>query len=79
VSYARFGQQESSVYVYMHVDGWLECCWCDLLTEEDCFQAYSTAAMVAHLREHEAAGDTVPAGVTAELEADDAENFPSKP
>lgn len=78
MSYARFGEEGSSVYVYMHVEGWLECCWCDLIRDAACFEARSTAEMVEHLRKHEEAGDVVPPGVIAELEADDAENFPAR-
>lgn len=60
MSFIRFGEHGSSVYVYQgHVTGWgevLVCC--------GCFGdggAYETAAeMIAHLREHQRRGDVVP-------------------
>ena len=73
MSYARFGAGGSDVYVYMDIGGYLDCCGCQL---EGDFAAHSTAAMIAHLHEHAAAGHHVPSSVIPRLEADDAENFP---
>lgn len=69
MSYARF-DETSDVYVFMHVDGWLECCFCSL--GPDSFKAHSTQEMVDHLARHL----KVPDGVIEDLWADDAENFP---
>jgi hypothetical protein len=82
MSYARFGWDGSDVYVFMsvgnaeHPGGWLECCSCSLTTPR-WFRAFSTAAMVRHLRAHADAGQHVPGDVIPELLADDAENFPT--
>lgn len=71
MSYCRFS--EADVYVFMHTHKFLECCGCSL---GDQWDFHSTADMVAHLREHIAAGHDVPAWVIPQIEADDAENFP---
>lgn len=83
MSYARFGWDGSDVYVFMSVGdreypgGWLECCGCLLPSNPDrWFRAFSTVAMVDHLRDHATAGQHVPGDVVPELLADDAENFP---
>ncbi|MFD4474624.1 hypothetical protein ACFWPU_00705 [Streptomyces sp. NPDC058471] len=81
MSYARFGEGGSDVYVYMHVWRHLECCWCRLVADERpfaSFKARSTQEMVDHLQEHVDAGDDVPSHVIPELLADDAENFPKE-
>jgi hypothetical protein len=69
VSYCRFS--EADVYVYCHVGGYLCCCACSL---SDDWEHDSTDAMVAHLREHIAAGHFVPDDVIPALEADREEN-----
>ena len=69
MSYARFSA-ESDVYVFLHVGGALCCCGC--FNGEGYFD--TTAEMVAHLREHEARGDRVPACTIKRLEADADEN-----
>lgn len=60
MAYARFGQFGSDVYVYEHIDGGLHCCGCSL-GAGDCFSTDTGAAMIGHLREHQRAGDHVPA------------------
>jgi hypothetical protein len=65
VSYARFGK-DSDVYVFLSVEGPLECCACALEPESECFD--STDAMLAHLREHVDAGHKVPDRTFARLE-----------
>jgi hypothetical protein len=79
MSYARFGWDDSDVYVYLDVDGYLTCCSCRLMPERpsgfhEWFKAYNTAAMVAHLDQHRAAGHTVPAATYTELRNEAAEN-----
>lgn len=60
MSYIRFGEADSSVYVYLTIDGGIECCGCSL---SDCYEAGTAEEMADHLREHLAAGDVVPEGV----------------
>jgi hypothetical protein len=64
VSYVRFGEQDSDVYVYLDIEGGIECCGCALV---DCFNAPTAQAMADHLRRHLAAGHTVPAGVIEDV------------
>jgi hypothetical protein len=71
MSYARFGWDGSDVYVYLCVDGHLECCACLLSTD---WKHRSTDDMIAHLRTHQAAGHTVPPHVIPKLEANRDEN-----
>jgi hypothetical protein len=46
------------VYVHLSVDGFYTCCGCTLRDDDDDFEEYSTAAIIDHLREHQAAGHT---------------------
>ncbi len=69
MSYCRLGA-DSDVYVYLDCGGHLACCAC--LSDE--WAHNSTDAMIAHLREHIAAGHDVPGDVIPALEADRAEN-----
>lgn len=71
MSYARFGSQDSDVYVFLCVSGHLECCGCSL---SDTWAYRSTDAMIAHLREHQRRGDVVPEHTFDGLEEDRAEN-----
>ena len=78
MSYARFGWDNSDVYVFMHVSGWLECCMCTLVRDhqdEISFRASDTDTMIAHLKKHIAVKDYVPSHVFDDLIADDEENF----
>ena len=45
-------------YVYLGVDGFCTCRWGTLRDDDDDFEEYSTAAIIDHLREHQAAGHT---------------------
>lgn len=58
MSYARFSDN-SDVYVFLHCNGWLECCGC-LLEPSHIFQAFKTGDMLQHLRAHQKAGHKVP-------------------
>lgn len=75
MSYARF-TKDSNVYVFMNVNGYLECCGCGLNEDADCFKADSTKEMVLHLLEHVNNGHAVEADTFAEILDDDQENFP---
>jgi hypothetical protein len=63
MSWVRFGTEGSAVYVYDHVDGYIECCQC--LFGGD-FKAKDEIEMIAHLRKHQAAGHHVPDWVFGE-------------
>ncbi|MER5252917.1 hypothetical protein [Streptomyces sp. NPDC002855] len=76
MSYARFGQDGSDVYVFMDVGGYLNCCGCSRVKPGDHAHFSSTLGMVDHLRAHIFVGDYVPDYVVPELLADDPENFP---
>ncbi|MEU3052233.1 hypothetical protein [Streptomyces griseus] len=69
MSYVRWGEQGSDVYVFWHVEGWIECCGCSL--REDGFQAASADEMEQHLKEHRSVGDCVPDNVMPEIRADE--------
>ena len=75
MAYARFSAWD--VYVFMHVDGHLECCGCRLNGgwEGGVVECESTEAMIAHLAEHEAAGHDVPPGIEDQLREDNHANF----
>lgn len=62
MSFARFSA-ESNVYVYSDVGGYVCCCGCLLGSKWD---FHSPAEVVAHLREHVAAGHKVPERLLSE-------------
>ena len=62
MSYVRFGD-DSDVYVFDDLGGYLCCCGCQLSDPRTSYYAETAAEMADHLREHEAAGHMVPAGV----------------
>jgi hypothetical protein len=66
VSYVRFAEDGSQVYVYEHVDGWIECCGC-ALAAGTCGKFYTRGACITHLRDHEAAGHRVPSWVYSKV------------
>jgi hypothetical protein len=47
-------------HVHLGVDGFCTCRWGTLRDDDDDFEAYSTAAIIDHLHEHQAAGHTFP-------------------
>lgn len=73
MSYVRWGSEGSSVYVFLNVGGWLDCCGCRM--REGHVQCFTTEDMLAHLREHRDRGDCVPQfcfdGLTEDQEAND--------
>lgn len=74
MSYARLSDR-SDLYVYLNVGGWLECCWCSLVSENSGrYVTRKTAEMVAHVEAHRVAGHKVPKDLEARLLADAAEN-----
>jgi hypothetical protein len=65
MSYARFGWEDSDVYVYEHVGGYIECCGCSMAPpeEDDYFEVtrLNTAReALDHLEKHVKFGDGVP-------------------
>ena len=79
MSYCRF--LEADVYVFMHVDGFLQCCACSITDDDDhwgSFNAFSTAEMINHLNKHKELGHDVPDRVFENIERDDEENFGGK-
>lgn len=71
MSFVRWGTAGSAVYVF-ESDRGLECCSCPL-TPDQSFTTVEVPVFLAHLAEHRAAGDTVPAW----LEGDLADAYPS--
>jgi len=61
-------------YVYLGVDGFCTCWWGTLRDDDDDFEEYSTATIIDHLREHQAAGHDIPTDVFDDLQADAAGN-----
>ena len=73
MSYARWGCEDSDVYIYLSVTGWYTCCCCSLLESEDMvrhMQLPSAAHMIEHLHQHELAGDKVPQSALERLLAE---------
>jgi len=76
MSYARFGWDNSDVYVFLHVGGFIECCACVLAHEDwEPFHAGDTQTMVNHLKKHEISGHVVPPSVYERLWEDHEENM----
>lgn len=67
MSLVRFGQDDSDVYVYESNGGTLECCGCP--RAEGRVSLKTSGEMIAHLKAHVEAGDTVPDYVFEELAA----------
>jgi hypothetical protein len=68
MSYARFGEGGSDVYLFAHVGGFVQCCGCVLLRLADDFDSpsvnlTSAESVVSHLREHVTAGHHVEEGL----------------
>jgi hypothetical protein len=62
MSYVRFGEDGSQVYVFGTLEGRIECCWCALAPEDsrEPVTVADEAALLAHLLDHRAAGHVVP-------------------
>jgi hypothetical protein len=70
LSYARFSEGESEVYVYRHIFGDLRCCSCRILANHLDFVALTEEDMLAHLNEHRALGHLVPDRAFTRLQAE---------
>ena len=69
MSFVRFGEDGSNVYVYDDVGGYVTCCFCALNPDAD-FHTTDLDAMLVHLTEHRAAGHHVPGWLDDELRDD---------
>jgi hypothetical protein len=82
MSYSRWGQDGSSVYVFLNTNGYLECCGCGLHADpskslderEFGFYTLRTSKMISHLHEHIKAGECVPEYCIDRLLKDKTEN-----
>lgn len=68
MAYIRFGE---GFYMYPHVDGGIECCWCELQTPRASVRFGTRAEAIAHVREHAAADGDSYADVIEEIEGDE--------
>lgn len=67
MSYARFGWDGSSVYLFEHVGGGLECCACSIDRSQVSVRFRDVVEFLRHLDAHEEAGDTVPDTVVPDV------------
>ena len=83
MSYARFGWDNSDVYVYPTLIGnkpFIACAACYFGDElEPSYYAESTLEMLDHLKAHQKAGQLVPDETFDAILADDSQNFPNNP
>lgn len=70
MSYVRFGEQNSDVYVYFSTGRGYVCCSCHLVETPFSVEKPRAVDMIRHLEEHVAAGDTVPKRAFDRLLAD---------
>lgn len=71
MSYARFGADDSNVYVYDSVNGGIVCCGCALTNEAGVIQTFVTSGeMLDHLDAHRAKGHLVPDYTYEEIRSD---------
>ena len=83
MSYARFGWDDSDLYVFStSVDdkSALTCCGC-ILDDEDgitSFYAFNTKDMIDHVKKHKKVGHGVPTDLVDLLSDDDEVNFPKE-
>ena len=59
MSFARFGENCSDVYLHPHAGGWYECCGCSL-NENRSSKFWDIEDYFGHLVDHVQAGDWVP-------------------
>lgn len=83
MSYARFGSDNSDVYVYSTDVGnkpFLVCAACYFGDDlEPSFYAESTLEMLEHLKSHQRAGHNLPHDIAQNILTDDPHNFPNPP
>ena len=67
MSYVRFGEDGSDVYVYCSVLGSFVCDYC-LLENRRGFSSFTRSGMIAHLQKHIEAGHVVPSEAIERLQ-----------
>jgi hypothetical protein len=60
MSYCRFGQDDSDIYLFDHVAGYFECCGCSLGKDGMSTQMSTIPEVLRHLNKHIEKGDLVP-------------------
>lgn len=70
MSYARFGYEDSDVYVYEDCYDGLKCCACSIKSKDSIRHTIENdpLRMIMHLRLHQQIGDTVPLSTFEQLE-----------
>ena len=68
MSYCRFAENESDVYLYDHVERYFECCACSLSGNRTSTQMSTIPEVLRHLNNHIEKGDLVPGYAFARLE-----------
>ena len=74
MSYCRFS--DGDVYMYNHVNGFIECCACSLEPDNRSIAIYTKTEALQHLYKHNKNGDKVPLYAIARLEKEIKENKP---
>lgn len=65
MSYCRFS--DGDVYIYHHVNGFLECCGCKLAGYKGCFTTKSRERMLQHIQMHKRVNHKVGRGAQSRL------------
>ncbi len=60
MSYCRWGENGSDVYMFPHTMGWVCCCGCKLHGDDSDTTFTDRRDAIEHLLAHRAKGDTVP-------------------
>jgi hypothetical protein len=76
MAYSRF--TNSDIYIYPHIDGYIECCACWLNEGQDEYslflgnvQIYDDIHLARHLKEHAKLGHEMPKNLLQEILQDD--------
>lgn len=60
MSFSRFGWDDSDVYVFEHVGGFIQCCGCQFAEKDyESYDAKTPRDMLSHLERHAKDGDNV--------------------
>ena len=76
MAYTRFSN--SDIYIYSHIDGYIECCACWLNENKDEYslfldnvKIYDDLELARHLKKHAAQGHEMPINLLQEILQDD--------
>ena len=76
MAYSRF--MDSDIYIYPHIDGYIECCACWLNEKKDEYslflanvKIYNDLDLARHLKAHAEQGHDMPDGLLQEILQDD--------